>query len=1274
MEIPCEYIEELKNEINKTIDLAIKENYKKSIFWPLEIFIKYLNDLNNKFQNVNENINKTKIKQNINISKVRLLKLFEKLNMNNLFLWDYIDLLQEKNIEIFILISNLHKILNLPSLGLFFKELTKNIILINEILNIFPYSKFQKTKLSILNNIMTYIIKSAANKKINFVIKIENEDYYFKFIEKESEKINFTLDLNMENDKLIITKNTKIMLPSINKDKPFDGTNKIKKESLNNYYIILIEKIINSEKFGKNEFKQIYKEILYKINDKINEEIKENRFDIFFKNSNNLINYIWSILFLDCQKFNEEYLLYFLNKEKEKSNIEKDIFLTFCNLYNRVIKNDNQNNNDIEEIINFSTALSKICESNTILYKLSYDKKYIFNKEFKSIEETKKFKNNIQSELERLEYFISNFKKFSKTFQPYATLLDNEIMFLKNKINEMEIDDYKTRIKYKIEGNFKQQKLLEKLLKELNDKNSFENLREFESLIEEYIISYDTEKEKENDKIKIFCINDDYNEMIIKYNKKDQKNLKNDKLIELLLKYSEIKEIIEYLISEPNEKLIKLQKLNEIINEDYIDFINSFFVSEFDNNQDKITIIKSYIYSMFVQELFDNNLEENFVELTHVLNNLYEIENFDKFDNTWCTFIEGKYYLNSKIYIFELNYVSLLFLFIKIKDSSLTTQEKGFLIDYNFMKEESELIENLFVEFQLSFNDLRKIKNLDELLFALGKKIGEKLEIFSKIENEELMGEEMQNYLKDNEIKIKIGEIFSKIEKEEKIESLKVIYEEIKNYLKNSKENEIKIKIGEILSKIEKEEKIENIKLISKDFKNYLDQNKSNEIKIKILKNYLRVKRFYKDLNKKREILEFNDIDKEKNRKKLFSNNYAQLINYLNYNNDIYENLINEPTISSFYPSTDFIPLWLICLRVLSNLNNIKVSFQIIDEDIARFEYEFQYKIKEIIKNNNRNNNIDWILLITPNKIGFCENKDYEKLYKLFNYLLSMFTNFNIDNKFEIFETIKKFIFDTFENIYKKGNKYFLTENLNAEDIKTNNINIFTLNTKFTDIIDNINKKIMIEFNSNKKFLKLKYIFENLINEKKYESFKSIKTRLVEGIKKYEKYYNRKLVEKEIDSIYKDMELICKHYNNLVEKYKNSGIKSKEAQNDFNDIKKKVQSYIDSKDAYYEGSFFNFFKSKEGKVQIIDRNEYIDKKEKEINIDKFEIIFGEELGIIEFFDEFENIIQKIEEILTLVKISNKSNIEQLISKLKKFKRFTEPKKEMFKIDIKDKDI
>ena len=44
------------------IDLANKNNYKKSIFWPLVLFVKYLNELNKKFKDVDENINKTKIK------------------------------------------------------------------------------------------------------------------------------------------------------------------------------------------------------------------------------------------------------------------------------------------------------------------------------------------------------------------------------------------------------------------------------------------------------------------------------------------------------------------------------------------------------------------------------------------------------------------------------------------------------------------------------------------------------------------------------------------------------------------------------------------------------------------------------------------------------------------------------------------------------------------------------------------------------------------------------------------------------------------------------------------------------------------------------------------------------------------------------------------------------------------------------------------------------------------------------------------------------------
>ncbi len=257
------------------------------------------------------------------------------------------------------------------------------------------------------------------------------------------------------------------MLPSINKKKPFDGTNKIKQEFLNNYYLMLIEKIINSEKLDKTEFKLIYKEVLYNIDNKINEEMKDNRFNVFFKKNSNLVNYIWSILFLENKRFNEDFLLYFLNSEK--SNIEKDIFITFCNIYNKLINNENQNNNEIDKIVNLTSVLSRIVDSNTILYNLSYDKKYIINKEFKSIDETKDTKNIIQSELEQLEYFNSNFKEFSKTFQPYATLLKDEISLL----NEMEIDDYKKKIKIKIEGNFKQKKFIQKLLEELNSKKTF---------------------------------------------------------------------------------------------------------------------------------------------------------------------------------------------------------------------------------------------------------------------------------------------------------------------------------------------------------------------------------------------------------------------------------------------------------------------------------------------------------------------------------------------------------------------------------------------------------------------------------------------------------------------------------------------------------------------------------------------------------------------------------------------------------------------------------
>ena len=45
------------------------------------------------------------------------------------------------------------------------------------------------------------------------------------------------------------------------------------------------------------------------------------------------------------KKINEDYLLYFLNNEK--SNTQKDIFITFGDIYNKITNNFNHDNNDL---------------------------------------------------------------------------------------------------------------------------------------------------------------------------------------------------------------------------------------------------------------------------------------------------------------------------------------------------------------------------------------------------------------------------------------------------------------------------------------------------------------------------------------------------------------------------------------------------------------------------------------------------------------------------------------------------------------------------------------------------------------------------------------------------------------------------------------------------------------------------------------------------------------------------------------------------------------
>ena len=175
-------------------------------------------------------------------------------------------------------------------------------------------------------------------------------------------------------------------------------------------------------------------------------------------------------------------------------------------------------------------------------------------------------------------------------------------------------------------------------------------------------------------------------------------------------------------------------------------------------------------------------------------------------------------------------------------------------------------------------------------------------------------------------------------------------------------------------------------------------------------------------------------------------------------------------------------------------------------------------------------------------------------------------------------------------------------------------------------------------------------------------------------MKQYENYYNRKSVEENNESYFKGMEQLCKQYNNLVDKYNDSTGSYMEIE-EFKVRKISIQTFIENKDVYYDGGFLNLFNSKERKVQCIDKTKFLKKYEKKTPIDEFKIIFGEQISKNEFLDEFNNINKKIEEIYPIFKfkISNKNNIQLMISKLKKLKRLIELRKEMFKINIKEEE-
>ena len=260
--------------------------------------------------------------------------MYEKLYLEGLLSWDCVDILYQDS-GVFRTFYKLLNNLTLDSLGEFFEEITRNIKYIQDILLIFPYSFFKITNFSLLNEILSIIIKNTAIKKINLKIKIKEREFHFKYTEKDSDIISIILDLNLNNqNELIITKETKIYLHSISTKKSIPFKKLDANINLNIYILLFIENVLNSERVDQTNYKFFSLEIIkktknYKEPDKINifnchTLLKE------INNSNNLVVNIWSILYLI--RDSNSYLNKFLIK------LENDIFSLFLYFENEILK------------------------------------------------------------------------------------------------------------------------------------------------------------------------------------------------------------------------------------------------------------------------------------------------------------------------------------------------------------------------------------------------------------------------------------------------------------------------------------------------------------------------------------------------------------------------------------------------------------------------------------------------------------------------------------------------------------------------------------------------------------------------------------------------------------------------------------------------------------------------------------------------------------------------------------------------------------------------
>ena len=1169
------YLENIQKTINDAIDKADKSDYK-DIYLPLKTFDKYLDEIYKSYINQEKIMNKLEIRTALEFSEVRKLLLFEKLYKNGLLSWEGFNILYQ-NINILNSFIKLSTKQNLESLGLFFDEIILNIKYIKDIINIFPYSFFKETKFSLINDILSNIIKKADIKKINFIIKIKEKEYFFKYEQNDNVNISILLDLNVnDSDELIITKETKVFLILKNQKKNLIKEKEIDKAKLNRYFLLFIEKFVNSPKVDKKTYINVCNEVENELNDNKPIIKFDFNFQTLFKKKNNLVVNIWSILYL-IGNF-ESYLNKLLNK------FEKELFKVFIFIREEILKEpSNTFETKLNAIINMSKDLLIILDSKSFLVNLLYNDNYIGILNNNSIEDRKATKKQIENEIKIIDAFIIkciNFENIKNIFIEYSRKLGEEIVNISKEIDQLEIHDYKQRIENKVNNGFQDKNLKAQLLNNLKNKDNLEDLKKFDSLVHYYLSNYNNKTVEK--KINIFSMSINMSENIT-----EDKNNNNVKLIEILLKYSKIKELINDISNDNNNKFISLNKLSGLIfKKNYQDVFISFLLKD-DSTKNNIKIVNEVLKSLFVQEVIYNDLVQNLIDIKKLLNNLYEIKNSGKIDEGWCKRIELKYNLNSIIYMPKLTEKSFLNLFIKDKNIK-QEKEIGFLLDINISTQNSDLsiINDILAKLEDCYTLLIQ-KETKDLILEIGN-------ILIKC----LINQNQSKYFKD----------------------LNNLSEYLENHLKQ-----------------------------------YVNMDKINEkekFKIDILQNYQKAKQLYLNYDNEESLL-FDEINEQDNRKELFTKIYPSLLNYFNCNQKVYKALLNEPEIFNFKSKSNSIPLWLICLRSLANSGNIKSYFENNFEIINKFEKEFTDKLKENIKRNYKD--IYWILLITPNHNKFLVNEYYERMYKFSSFLLYEISLLRAENQNRIYDVIKKFIFNLFDDAYDKGIDYFLTSKINLFDLGNN-------------LSEEINKYIIEKSNIlyNSEVIKnLKSLIETLLNDINKDSLNKLNISLKNELKTFENNYSFQYNKSLLEIKFSKMVSKCEEYNNLIDIYKNNPRTKNEIDSLLNLKNNEIQIFVEDKDAFYLNEQNTINKILIKKVKYLQKNEYIDKNIKYYpnkKVSYFININPENIDSI-----FRELKEKLNEIIYLINQLDKSNIHKL-NGLKHMIEIFEEKMELFEIN------